>query len=159
MTFAGVSMIDRPAYRYFDSDVITRLLENRPEAQIIESLADEAASGRWTLVISAITLLEVTRERNKPVDPIKQARVESFFESAYILVRNLDFLLAGSARRLIYDYLWLHPTDAAHLATAIDVGCDVFYTYDQDLIDKFDNERGLRVIRPDMAIEDPRRII
>jgi predicted nucleic acid-binding protein len=141
-------MADRPERRYFDSDVITRFLENRPEREIIESLVDEAASEQWTLTVSAITLLEVTRERNKPVDPSKHARIESFFENEYILIRNLDVPLAERAQRLIYDYLWLYPMDAAHLATAIDTGCQIFYTYDRQLIDKFDNERGLRVIEP-----------
>jgi predicted nucleic acid-binding protein len=108
----------------------------------------KAASGQRRIVVSAGSLLEVTRERNKPVDLSKQARITSFFERSFVVVRDLDRVLARNAQGLIYDYLWHHPIDAAHLATAIDTGCQVFYTYDRELIDGFDNERGLRVLEP-----------
>lgn len=48
------------ARRYMDSDVIVRLVENRPEAQIIERLEFEASEGSWTIVVSALSVIEVS---------------------------------------------------------------------------------------------------
>lgn len=145
-------MANRPPRRFFDSDVLNRLLENRGEADTIEALVQQAASGRWTIVVTSVTLLEVTRPRNL-FDPAKLARVMSFFENDYVFVRELDLLLTEKALKIIYDYTWLHPMDAAHLAAAIDMGCQVFYTYEEELINRFHKERGLSVQKPDQAIE------
>jgi predicted nucleic acid-binding protein len=145
-------MAERPR-RYLDSDVITRFVENAPEAATIERALREAADGRWTAVICANSMLEVSRAPNHPVDPAKFARVTAFFENDYSFRRDLDVLLAERALRLIYDYLWLRPMDAAHLAAAIDTGCEIFYTYDAELLRKFDGEHGLLVVRPGSAIE------
>lgn len=145
-------MARRQARRFFDSDVVTRLVENRDPELRIQTLVQEAASGNWTLVLSTVSMLEVTRETGRPVDPSKYARILEFFENDFIFMRELDVLRAEKALRLIYDYLWLRPNDAAHLAAAIDMGCQVFYTYDDELISKFDNEHGLRVVRPGTAV-------
>ncbi len=145
-------MAKRQARRYFDSDVVTRLVENRDPELSIQTLVQEAASGNWTLVLSTISMLEVTRETGKPVDPSKYARILEFFENDFIFMRELDVLLAEKALKLIYDYLWLRPNDAAHLAAAIDMDCQVFYTYDDELIDKFVQEHGLRVVRPGTGV-------
>jgi len=97
-------------------------------------------------------MLEVTREAGRPVDLTKYARVSEFFENDYIFVRELDVLLADSALKLIYHYLWLRPNDAAHLAAAIDTGCQVFYTFDDELVNRFDGEHGLRVVKPGTSV-------
>lgn len=157
-TLRGVRMAKRQARRYFDSAVITRLVENRDPELTIQTLVQEAASGNWTLVLSTVSMLEVTRETGKPVDPLKYARILEFFENEYIFVRELDVLLAEQALKLIYNYLWLRPNDAAHLAAAIDMKCQIFYTYDEELISKFDNEHGLRVVRPGTAVNVTDRI-
>jgi predicted nucleic acid-binding protein len=137
--------------RYFDSVTIIRYVENDTEAQpVVQALINEASAGSWVLVVSALTLLEVTRRPGMPVDPAKHATILRFFDNPYIFVRELDILLVEQAQKLIYDYLWLYPQDAAHLAAAIDTRCEVFYTYDAELIRRFDGERGLRVQRPEM---------
>lgn len=137
--------------RYFDSDIIIRYVHNDPDAgPVVEALLQEEDAGRWTLVVSAVSMLEVTRPRNQPVDPAKYATILSFFDNSYIFVRELDILLAEKAQKLIYDYLRLHQKDAAHLASAIDTDCDIFYTYENEIIEKFDGEHGLRVQRPEM---------
>jgi len=137
--------------RFFDSDAIIHFINGEPDAgPVVGALMEEASAGQWTLVVSAVTMLEVTRQKSKPVDPTKYAKIMSFFENPYVFVRELDILLAEKAQKLIYYYLWLHPNDAAHLAAAIDTGCEVFYTYDEELINRFDGEQGLRVQRPEM---------
>jgi predicted nucleic acid-binding protein len=137
--------------RYFDSDTIIRYVENDADAHpVVHALINEAADGRWNLVVSTLTLLEVTRRRNLPVDPTKHAAILLFFDNPFIFIRELDKPLVDEALKLIYDYLWLYPPDAAHLAAAIDMKCEIFYTYDVKMIEKFDGEHGLRVRQPEM---------
>lgn len=145
--------------RYFDSDIIIRYVYNDPDvAPVVEALIEEAKAGDWRLVVSALSMLEVTRPRNQPVDPAKYATILAFFENQYIFTRELDILLVQKAQKLIYDYLWLHPMDAAHLAAAIDMGCEIFYTYENKIIEKFDGEHGLKVRRPEMPVNPEPRV-
>lgn len=143
-------MAKRKPRRYFDSDVLIRYFEgDREAAPIVQALLDEAQSEKWTVAVAAHSLLEVTRPKNKPVDPAKVAKITSFFEQDYVHVRDLDVTLAENALRLIYGYLWLHPLDAAHLAAAIDMKCEVFYTFEDEIVERFNGEQGLAVQRPE----------
>lgn len=150
MSFEG-AMTRALSRRYFDSDTIIRYVYNDPDTgPIVDALLGEAASGEWTLVVSAISLLEITRPRGKAPDPSKHATILAFFEHPFIFVREIDLFLAEKARDLLFDYLWLHPRDAAHLAAAIDTKCETFYTYEGEIIDRFNGEHGLLVRRPEM---------
>jgi hypothetical protein len=139
-----------PARRYFDSDVILRFVENRPEKAIISPLIVEAERNQWTIVVSSISIVECSRRPNS-FDPVKRIKLLEFFEHDFVFVRDLDTTLATSATDLMYDYNWVDPMDAAHLAAAIDLQCQMFYTYDGELIDKFSGERGLTVCNPGVA--------
>jgi predicted nucleic acid-binding protein len=144
-------MTSGPERRYFDSNAIIHYVYNDPDAgPVVEALLQEAAAGEWRVVVSAVSVVEVTRPRFKSVDPAKQATILAFFEQPYIYIRDLDFILAEKAHNLLIDYLWLHTRDAAHLAAAIDTGCGIFYTYETEIIDKFNGEHGLLVQRPEM---------
>lgn len=135
--------------RYFDSNTIVRFVENHvASASVVEALLKEAKAGAFTVVVCANSLVEVTRDRNRPVDPAKRAKILEFFENPYIFVRDVDQYLAESALELIYGYLWLRPMDAVHLAAAIDTNCEIFYTFDLDIIGKFNGEKGLSVAKP-----------
>lgn len=141
-------MPNRLQSRYIDSVALTRLAENGEGADDVERILQEAAARQYILVISSLTLIEVTRERNKPVDPVKAAKIAQYFENDYFSVRDFHRKLANDAVNLIYDYLWLHPKDAGHLATALEAECVCFYTYDDDLLNRFNGQRGLQVLRP-----------
>lgn len=139
--------VDRPRW-YLDACVITRLLENHPDAPAIRDVMQLAEAGLATIVVNTIMLIEVTRERHRPIDPAKTAMILRFFERSCVYMEDFHQPLARQSFDLIYDYLWLKPHDAAHLATAIARQCQVFYTYDSELLDKFNGEHGLQVIRP-----------
>jgi predicted nucleic acid-binding protein len=142
---------------YLDSCVITRWLTSRDQdARDVDQLIDLGRSGQAMLIVSTLTYIEVTRERHKPVDPRKMALVMQFFQNDYVYMADFHAIVAESAVKLIYDYLWLQPNDAGHLATAIELDCKAFFTYDDDLLRKFDGERGLQVRKPgDLIPESP----
>lgn len=146
-------MTKRLARRYFDSDVIIRFVMNRPESSIIQRLIEDAAAKRWQLVVCAVSFVEVTRSPRGPVDLARFARIHDFFDNEYFFVQEVDRVLAEQALGLIYDYNWLYPKDALHVAAAIRTGCDVFYTYDCDLLRRMNGERGLRVEEPELSPE------
>lgn len=129
---------------------------NAPEAAIIGRLLEEAAAKRWQLVVCAVSLVEVTRSPQEPVDLARFARIHSFFDNDYIYPQEVDRLLAEDALKLIYDYTWLRPMDALHVAAAIRTGCEIFYTYDGDPLRRMNGERGLRVEEPELPPEPKR---
>jgi predicted nucleic acid-binding protein len=146
-------MAKRLTRRYFDSATIIRYVMNAPEAAIIDRLLEEAAAKRWQLVVCAVSFVEVSRSPNEPVDLARFARIHSFFDNDYIYPQEVDRLLADDALKLIYDYSWLRPMDALHVAAALRTGCEVFYTYDGDLLTRMNGERGLRVEVPELPPE------
>lgn len=141
-------MTKRPPTRYFDSTVIIKYVTNdRETADTIHTLIEEARSGAWRIAISPIVMVEVTRERDKPVDLARAAKIEAFFDNDFFYIREVDAELGKAARKLIYHHLHLRPNDALHLAAAIDLSCDVLYSYDTDLL-RLDGEHGLRIEKP-----------
>jgi predicted nucleic acid-binding protein len=144
-----------PPSRYFDASVIIKYVMNDPEtAETIHRLLIEAREGKWKVAITPLVMVEVTRERGKPVDLTRAAIIEQFFDNEFFFIREIDAELANTARRLIFDHIHLRPIDALHLAAAIDLDCDVLYSYDDDLL-QMDGEYGLRVERPrDMEISE-----
>ena len=142
-------MADQRSRRYFDSDVIIHLIENHPDhAATIEMLIEQARDGEWRLIVSAISMVEVTRSPNRPVDLARFARIHSFFESPFILVGDVSVFLASQARDLIYNHPWLYPMNPIRLAAAIDASCEMGYTCDRELIRRLDGEYGLRIMAP-----------
>lgn len=138
-----------PPTRYFDSSVLIKWVMNDPEAApIIDRLLDDVRAGRWKIAITPLVLVEVTRERGQRVDLSRAAVIESFFDNdAYFFPREIDMDLGKAARALIYDHLYLRPNDALHLAAALDLGCQVLYTYDAELL-RLDGLDDLRIEIP-----------
>lgn len=122
-------------------------MNDRETADTIHTLIEEARAGAWKIAITPNVMVEVTRERHKSVDLTRAAIIEAFFENDFFYIREVDADLGKAARKLIYDYLHLRPFDALHLAAAIDLSCDVLYSYDNDLL-KLDGEQGLRIEMP-----------
>ena len=136
----------------FDSNIITKLVEDQPEAAAIQLLVENAAQGHSRLVISTVAMLEASRQPYV-FNPVKVAKLIDFFENDYIEVVDLDVTLAQEALLLIDDYQWLRPMDAAHVATALRTGCIALYTTDADLINRLHRERGLQVLAPGTPLE------
>jgi predicted nucleic acid-binding protein len=82
-------------------------------------------------------------------------KLAEFFENDYILLTNLDRMVAERGRELMIAYGSLKPPDAVHLATAaISPGVEEMHTFDDrllkldGLIDKVDGTK-LKICKPD----------
>ncbi len=141
-------MAKRTPRCFIDSCVVIPFLEGQDDGHHVRQLFYEAAAGRVQVVISTLVMLEITRKPGAPIDLEKKGRILQFLEHRYIFIQDLDYLAASRALDLIFEHPWLRPADAGHLAAAIESDCKVFYTVDQQLLDRFDGQHGLQVVRP-----------
>lgn len=121
--------------RYWDSTCFLALLNDEDEAAICERILDEAKQGTTEVCISPLVQVEVVRPKGAP-RPLPEAvreRVTSFFENDYIKWRLIDRKIADDAQKLCWEHP-VHPRDAIHLATAIDLKCDFLETSDRRLL-------------------------
>ena len=124
---------------YWDSCVFLGWLRKESDKiQECEAAIRQAESGKLTLVTSTLSLAEVLRLKGK--DPIPQAdreQVRDFFEKDYIALYDVDRLIAEAAQDLVWDHD-VHPKDAIHVATALNLGNSIaieqFDTFDGGLI-------------------------
>ena len=81
-----------------------------------------------------ITLTEVVKRRHKenPIDAETEAVISAFFRNAFIKPGPVDLVIATRARRLIWEFPWLGPRDAIHIATALQLQIPVLEHYDED---------------------------
>lgn len=86
---------------------------------------------------------------SSPIPREARGQIQVFFENDYIKWRMIDREIANKAQELCWDYN-LHPRDATHLATALDLQCDLLETYDKRLL-KWDEKipsSSLRIQKP-----------
>lgn len=125
--------------RYWDSTVFLALIKNEEgRAETCENIVNDARAGRCEIWTSTVTLVEVVklRARENPIDSRTEEIITKFLRNAFIKVIPLDAVTAAKARRLIWDFPWLLPRDAIHLATAIHIGSPVLEHYDDGDIGK-----------------------
>ena len=126
--FHGVKLVglDTALFIYF-------IERNRTYIECVREVFRRIDSGRPPAVVSALTLTEVL--------PVPIARKQISFVSNYrnMLSRTRNILsvpvtdkIAESAARLSASYQ-LRATEALHIATAIDAGCDAFISNDPNL--------------------------
>ncbi|MGO8843540.1 MAG: type II toxin-antitoxin system VapC family toxin [Methyloceanibacter sp.] len=84
-----------------------------------------------------------------PIPASDCARVESFFRSEYVVVRNITRHVAEQAREYVCDH-GVDPKDALHVATAIDARLELLNTFDRPLLSK-NGQLG----NPSLRIEIP----
>lgn len=140
--------IDR---RYWDSDCFLGWLQAEPdkESQCREVL-EAADDGNVLIVTSALTIAEVLALKNAaPIPVAERTKVEAFFRSPYIVIRNITRRVAEQAREYVWDN-GVDPKDALHVAAAIDAGLDFLNTFDQRLQKK----SGL-LGDPSLIIQEP----
>jgi predicted nucleic acid-binding protein len=121
--------------RYWDSDAFLGWLKAEPdkvsECQAVIRVAEE---GNTEIVTSALTLAEVLYLRgHQPIPAADAEKLERFFEHEYIVVNDVDRMLAEEARKFVWDK-GIRPKDAIHVATAIDAKVERLETFDADLI-------------------------
>lgn len=128
-------MSPRRPRRYWDSWCFIAILNNEPEGATCEGILADARDGKLELIVSALTLLEVIRRKGDPL-PISrehEQKIRDFFENDYIIMRNIDRLIAERGRDLCWSNQ-IRPRDALHLATALETECECLETGDPDLL-------------------------
>jgi predicted nucleic acid-binding protein len=123
--------------RYWDSDCFLGYLQEEPDkVDLCQEVLEAAADGHIIIVTSALTIAEVLALRGRdPIPAEKRTKVENFFRSDYINVRNITRRVAEHSRSLVWDH-GIKPKDALHVATALEAGLPLLNTFDLDLIKK-----------------------
>ena len=124
-----------PLKRYWDSTSFLAWIKGEVNrADTCESIIQDAREGRCLIYSSTITLTEVTKTRRGSVQVGNdvEERITQFFQNDYIVLIPVSHAIATRARRLIWDFPFLGPRDAIHLATAMEAGVSVVEHYDDD---------------------------
>ena len=126
-----------PPKRYWDSSVfLDWIKEVAGHCETCDLILSDAQSTppKCLIYTSAIALAEVTKERKGPLAVGKELeeKITKFFQNDYMVIVPLDRVIAERARRLIWDFPFLKPRDAIHLATALAARVDVIEAYDSD---------------------------
>lgn len=124
-------------FRYWDSNVFLGwLADEADKVALCRPVIEAAQAGQLMIVTSALTIAEVLWLKGEPkLSAANAKKVEAFFRSRWIVVRDVDRFIAEDARALVWDKN-VRPKDAIHLATALrqDVAIDQFDTFDEPLI-------------------------
>jgi predicted nucleic acid-binding protein len=121
---------------YWDSCVFIDLIEKTDVTrfQTLEAIVASAERGEVRIVTSALSLAEVSKLKNLSTLPEwKEKQVVQFFENEYVAVRNVDRVVAEAARAIIRGHN-IKPSDAVHVATALQAKVQVLHTYDDKLL-------------------------
>ena len=121
--------------RYWDSDCFLNFLEKAEgNYEMCQAIIDLAEKGEVEIVTSALTLAEVLYLKpHKKVPPADAKKISEFFKQDYILIVELDRVIAEDAQKLFWNHSTLDPKDAVHVATAIKVHADTLDTFDGNL--------------------------
>lgn len=112
------------------------------------------------LVTSAFSIIEVSHiaieKQRYRLQPDVEAKLDAFWANTSLL-EIVDFheRLARSARNLMRQATQmkysLKPGDALHLVSAQSVGVEEFFTYDDDMLGRFEKILGFKVCQPYVA--------
>lgn len=119
------------------------------------TVIEAAKKGSLEILTSTFCLVEVCKT---PSDKkITSDKLAAFFENDYILLTNLDRMVAERGRELMVHHSGLKPPDAVHVATAaVSPGVEEMHTFDDRLlgldgvIDKA-NGTKLKICKPDFG--------
>lgn len=143
--------------RYWDSSCFLGWLKQ--EADKIDDcrgVIEAAKKGNLDIITSALTFVEVLYLKHRdPISKEDAGKVKRFFENEFIIPVNLDRDIAEAAQNIVWDYK-IKPSDATHIATALQAGINIVDTFDQELIDKFNNQIGtppLRIGKPNLPLQ------
>lgn len=126
-------MTDPPTRRYWDSSVFLAWIKGEQgRADIVDKIITDAQNGLCVIYTSMVALAEVTKPRKGPIQVGKEIeeKIAAFFKNDYIKLVSVDYLIGTRARQLIWDFPFLSPRDAIHIATAIHIGADAIEHYD-----------------------------
>jgi len=143
--------------RYWDSSCFLGWLKQ--EADKIDDcrgVIEAAKNGDLDIITSALTFVEVLYLKHRDPIPKEEAeKVKRFFENEFIIPVTLDREIAEIAQSIVWDYK-VKPSDATHIATALQADVNIVDTFDQELIDKFNKKIGnppLRIGKPHLPLQ------
>lgn len=126
-----------PVLQYWDSVVFISYITGRdPERKkAVQMLLRHVERGAVRLVTSTFTLAEVRLFATDPRvkgknDPESEARVDELFGSDEIEFRAVTDFIGRDALQIGRGHIDLPPADCVHIATAVEVGADVLFTWD-----------------------------
>lgn len=145
-----------PDQRYWDSDCFLGWLQAEADKENeCRKVLEAAKDGKVLIITSALTLAEVLMLRGKkPIPSENRVKVEAFFRSDFIVVRNITRRIAELSRSLVWDYK-ISPKDALHVATAMDAKLVLFNTFDIKLIKKCRQLKGLSLKAERPQVDEP----
>jgi len=128
---------------YWDSDCILGWLKAEVDkADICRGTLDKASNGELVIGISAISLIEVIKLKDRPhLRKEQETTISEFFENYFFKLFDVTRFLSEYARNLIWQYN-LKPKDSIHVATAVFNNIPKIHTFDSDLL-KLDGEFNL----------------
>lgn len=143
--------------RYWDSSCFLGWLkEEHDKINDCRGVIKAAERGSVKIITSTYTLVEVLYLKHKDPIPKEDAeKVKAFFENDYIIMIPLTREIAENAQGLVWDYN-LKPQDATHIATALYAEVNIVDTFDETLIDEFNNKIGsppLHVGKPHLPLQ------
>lgn len=134
--------------RVWCSSVIIDYLQGadraKPDCQLI---VEQAERGEIEILVSTLTIAEVTNLRGVIPDEA-EASILEFFRRSYIVLVTVDIGVAEVARRLRRTH-GLKTVDSVHMATALHHGVSILESYDEDLLKLSEKEgQPFLTIRP-----------
>ncbi len=136
--------------RLWDSCTIIGYLAGSSEvAETCSQIIEQAERGELSIVVSAMAMIEVAYLEGMD-DQDSERKIREFFGRGYIIPVAVDVRVASVARNLVREHRTepkIKPSDAAHLATAIQLGIPVIETTDQGLL-RFDGFGEVIIRRP-----------
>jgi predicted nucleic acid-binding protein len=144
-----------PPKAVFDASVWVALLEDeRDRADHVQRLLEQAEAGDLQVLVSTLTITEVTKgpkASDPPMSVEHQETFEEFLDNPYVTLVSVDPAVARRGRDIRREHRALKTPDAIMIATAIVAGAGVLYTYDEDDLLPLNGHPtvgGLQIIEP-----------
>ncbi|ANQ71722.1 type II toxin-antitoxin system VapC family toxin [Rhodococcus sp. 008] len=123
---------------YLDACVYIRYITrecDEGEWSVIDKVIRDGESNAYALHASPLILVEVLGQtKQDPPNPEKEARILAQLENPSVMFVEFDRMVARKAREIVFENK-LRTCDAIHLASAVLAGVDVFFTYDDEILD------------------------
>ena len=119
---------------FFDTTPLIYFLENSTVfSQRKKKKINECIQTRTNIFISVLGCGEYLVVPYREKDKEQEKRFFKFIKDLNIKVTDINLEIMKSAAQLRAKYKFLKTPDAIQIATAIDVGCDEFYTNDVEI--------------------------
>lgn len=125
---------------YWDANCFIYLLDSsgekyRDRRDIAKAILNDARLGDVKLITSTFSRAEVRKSSGHPtLTRTQHQEISEFFKHSFIEMRAVTRRIADLAAELGERY-GLSPTDAVHLATAVEAGVQEFQSWDGDFFE------------------------